>query len=395
MSPVPTRPQIEAIVALPTYTIEIDQGVGYAAVTNANVRAINTRLETTNDVDNAFAFGTIATTQATIDITDNQSIPNWQRARVRISYGFDTSDKVVAFEGIIVKRQHQRRFFIYECESYSYTIERRKVYSNVFYRRPIATKTTNISIEDPTDDNYFGGLLNYIMWYSGGRPYEQFATYENDEDFVFWYSFDESIVKPRWSWISGENSWEEAYLLVRAAGGQLYQDVDGVLYYKQPLTFGYVDEEAELYHFTESTYVNITEESSTIENMDTVICSFVDRVLQPMQQVYESTTPRLIPDLETIEIEIEMQYPIYEYGKHINSIDIKTEGPIKATFLDGRDATPDIDWDITVMEQSAQKIVLEIYNHSGEPISLNKITIQGRPITAGSEGVVRYTGEIS
>lgn len=388
--PAPTRPQIEAAVALPTYKIEIDEGAGYVTVSGAEIRAINTKLVTTNDQDNAFAFGTVATSLSSVEIADTTTITAWQLARLRISYGFDTSTYVVAFEGVITKRQHQGHFYTYEASGFDFLIARKKIYTEVFYRRPIATETTATSVEDISDGSYKAGLLNNIMWRSGGRPYEQ-PSYGSDPLFKFWYSFDQSIVAPRWSWISGENAWEEVFRLVRAAGGQLYQDRDGVIYYKQPLTFGYVASGTTLYDFGEDTFQSISEDSSTVSNLDTIQASFVERILQPMQQVYESTTPKLLPDAETTDIDIEMQYPVYAYAENVNSFDFIIEA-VKATYFDGRDATLDyVDFTITFNTTAAQLLALSFNNSTGEPISLNRILVNGRPITAGSEGKATYS----
>jgi hypothetical protein len=257
MSP-PSRAQIEATIALPTFTVQIDQGAGYVDVTGADVKTVSTKLETTSNIDNAFAFGTIATAGTTVEIADTTIITNWQLAKIRILYGFSTSDKVIAFEGVIVRRQHVGHMYSYECAGFNYIIERTKIYTDVFYRRPIATKTTSTSVEDYTIPGSTPGVLNRIMFESGGRPYEQ-PGYVGDPDFKFWYSFDQSIVAPKYTWLSADNAWEEVFRLVKAAGGQFYQDKDGVFYYKQPLTFGYVEAGATLYHFTEGTYTEITE----------------------------------------------------------------------------------------------------------------------------------------
>lgn len=391
--PAPTRPQITASLALPTYSVEIDQGSGYVTISGAEVENISTKLVTTNNIDNGFAFGTVATTDTSITITDAVTVANWQLAKIRVNYGFDTSDKVTAFEGVITKRQRQGRRFQYECAGFHYLIERTKIYTDIFYRRPIATKTTALSVEDVTNGNYRGGLLNNIMWRSGGRPFEQ-PSYVSDPAFKFWYSFDESIVKPRWSWISGENAWEEAYRLVRAAGGQLYQDVDGVIYYKQPLTFGYVASGATLYEFTTNTFQTIQEDASTAENVNTVKSAFIERVLQPMQQVYDSSTPYLIPiSANDHEIVLEMQYPVYAYGSNITAAQIiRSKEPIKAVYFDGRDATDDYaDLPVVVSTDEAQRLTLLFDNNTGEPVVLSKIVIPGRPITAGSEGIASYT----
>jgi hypothetical protein len=386
----PSRAQITATIALPTYLVEVDTGAGYSAISGIEVRSIDTKIETTSNVDNAFAFGTVAKASTTVAIADTTTITNWQLAKIRVQYGFDTSDTVVAFEGVIVKRQHQGHFYTYECQGFDYLIQRKKIYTGVFYRRPIATKTTVTSIEDITDGNYRGGLLNYIMWSSGGRPYEQ-PGYVTDPDFKFWYSFDQSIITPRYSWISGDNAWEEVYRLVSAAGGQLYQDKDGVFYYKQPLTFGFTDGIG-LYHFDESTYQQITEDASTVENFDTIKAPYIERVLQPMQDVYDSSTPTLLPNGETTSVPLELQYPVYSFASYVTTTGLLSNGSaIKATFLDGRNATTDVDLTIPFIIQAAQILTIDFDNATGEPIALNKVIIQGRPIMAGSEGVATYT----
>lgn len=390
--PAPTRPQIEATIALPTFLIEIDDGSGYVSIDNAEVKSIDTKIEATNNVDNGFAFGTITSTESSVEIADTTEITNWQLAKIRIRYGFSTSDKIVAFEGIIIQRQHVGHMYVYQCAGFSYLIERTKAYTGIFYRRAIATKTTALSIENVADVNYSAGLLNYIMWVSGGRPFEQPALV-TDPGFKFWYSFDESIVKPRYSWLSGDNAWDEVNKLVRAAGGQLYQDIDGVIRYKQPLTFGYVETGATLYEFDETTYTGITEESSTVENFTTVKASFIERVLQPMQQVHESSSPVLLPAAETTDVNVELQYPIYQFAEYVNSDDLITNGSaVKSTFLDGRNATTDPDFTVIFSAAvAAQLLQLGFVNATGEPIALNKLVLEGRPITPGSEGLATYS----
>jgi len=386
----PTRPQIEASLALPTFSVEVDSGSGYTVVTQAEVKAISAKLQTTQNQDNAFAFGTVATASAVVEITDAYVLSNWQTARIRIKFGFDTSDKITAFEGVIIKRQHQDRWYQYECEGFNYIIARKKIYTDVLYRRAIATKTTATSVEDATVPGSRPGILNQIFFEVGGRPYEQ-SAYASDPNFKFWYSFDGSIVKPKWAWVSGDDAWEETQRLVRAAGGQLYQDRDGVIYYKQPLSFGYVPSGATLFAYNESDFETISEEASTVEQLDTVKASFVERVLQPMQEVYSSTTPKLLAAGAT-NVPLEMQYPVYSYASYMTPARLITSGAaIKATFLDGRDATQNTSFTVAINDKAAQLLDLTFTNSTGEPISINKITIHGRPITAGSESVATYT----
>lgn len=386
----PTRAQIEADIALPTFLIEVDQGAGYTSVSSAEVASINAKMETTQNQDNAFAFGTVASSTAAVQISDEETITNWQNAKIRIRFGFDISDYVVAFEGIIIKRQRQGNMFTYECEGFNYIIARKKIYTGIFYQRPIATKTTASSVEDHTIPGSRPGILNAIFFIIGGRPYEQ-PGYASDPDFKFWYSFDESIVRPRWAWVSGEDAWAETQRLVSAAGGQLYQDRDGVIYYKQPLSFGETSG-GTLYDFDENTFETISEDASTVEQLDTIKASFVERVLQPMQEVYSSTTPRLLPAGEVTDIPLEMQYPVYTNASYVHPSRLIASGnAIQATFLDGRDATRATGFTVAITTNAAQLMELAFTNSTGEPISLNKITMQGRPITPGAENIASYT----
>lgn len=391
MSPAPTRAEIEADITLPTYQIEIDTGAGYVTVTSAEVISISGNLETTNNQDNAFAFGTIAIATAQFQTSDSYVVSNWQIAKVRFRFGFDTSDKIVAFEGIIIKRQHIGKKYQYECAGFDYIVSRKKLYTGVFFRRPIATKTTVSSLEDYTLPGARPGILNRLMFAVGGRPYEQ-PAYASDPDFKFWYSFDESIAKPRYAWISGEDAWEEAYRLVRAAGGQLYQDNDGVIYYKQPLSFGYVEVGSTLYEFTAETFRDITEDASTVEDLTTIKASFVERIIQPLQEVYNSSSAVLIPAGESVNIPLEMQYPVYQYAQNVTPQKILSSGTgVQSTFLDGRDASNASGFTVVINQQAASILDLTFTNAGVEPVAINKIVIEGRPITPGSERTASYS----
>jgi hypothetical protein len=387
----PTRAQITGTVTLPKYRVYINQGSGDTLVSGASVLALNTSVQTTNNIRNGFAFGSLSHTQSTIEITRDVSITNWRLARVKIQYGYADSDFVTAFEGIITERQRTGNRIIFQCSGFNYLIERTEIYTPVFYRRPLATKTTVSSVEDYRELGAEPGLLNIIMYECGGRPYEQPSAI-SDPKFKFWYSFDQSIITPRFSWISAENAWDEVFRIVRAAGGQFYQDKNGVFYYKQPLTYGHVPSGVTPYHFTESLYSDISEESSTAEKVTSVRSSFVMRNLEPMQVVYESSEPRLLPKNEETLIRAELQYPVMTYNSNINSVEILLDDQtIKAIYFDGRDATDAFSTlTCSVISKAAQLIELEFDNQTGEPIALNKIEIWGAPVMAGAEGLVKY-----
>lgn len=380
----PTRAQIEAVIAKPEFTVEINTGSGYSALTNSNVLSFSGRLAATNSVDNGFAFGTMTQMGATVETTT--SIANWEKARLRIRIGFDGSDKIVVSEGVIVQRQRRGDFVIYTAEGFDYEIARSKIYTGVFYRRPIATKTTSTSNED-WQAGGTPGILNRICFTVGGRPLEQ-PAYATDPAFKFWYSFNDSITRPKFAWVSGDDAWAEMGRLVRAAGGQLYQDTKGVLRYAQPLTFGQIPS-GTLYHFTPSTYASISEATTTAERIDVVKASYVERTLQPMQVVYDSDTPRLLAAGETVRMPLEMQYPVYTYADHVQPTKVIASGEgIMATYLDGRDASAGLS--AMFHTKAAQLLDLSLTNLTSEPISVNRIVLSGRPVHAASEGVATY-----
>src|SRR6185503_17064117 len=112
------------------------------------------------------------------------------------------------------------------------------------------------------------------------------------------------------------------------------------LYYQQPLSFGYVETGATLYEFTTATFQDITEDASTIEDLTTIKAVFVERVIQPLQEVYSSTSPVLIPAGESVNVPLEMQYPVYQYTQNVTPQKILSSGTgVQSTFLDGRDAS--------------------------------------------------------
>lgn len=373
----PTRVQIEADVALPTYLVEFYSGSTWTSIANANVVSLTGSVETGSS-DNGLAFGILITPRCTFESTDDTVSLDWELLKIRVSFGFDTSDKVKRFEGVIIGRTRNQRKVTYECSGFSTYIERTKIYTPVFYYRPVATKTSVSSVEDPDGVGYRAGLLNRIMWESGGRPYEQVATYPAAR---FYYSFDESIIRPKWSWLNGENGWAEAERLVRAVGGQLFQASDGVIYYKQPLTFGQYS--GTPFTIDSSYFSTITENNVVLDLATKVSCPFAERDVKALQDVYDNTTSYLIEPSEVRTIIIETDLPTKEY---INTSGTFPASIVKATYFDGRVAAPTI----TNGDLNAQHVELYINNTSAEPICVDRITIQGYPIAVGYEGSTSF-----
>lgn len=383
----PTRSQIEAVYAFPTYKVEILIPLsGYTTITNAYVASISGNIDSSGSDSNAVAFGTPNDPNATLEV-ENYSIAGhylseryWIGKLVRISYGFSTNFSVV-FTGPITSIRVTDELVQYELGgTQTYLRDSLKLNTPIYYRRPVATATTNTSVEDPTAVNYAAGLLNYAFWQAGGRPYQQkgISYTESDSGFRFWYVCDQSLMIPEYSWFS-ENSLEEIYAFCRAVGGQLYQDAEGVLHYAQPLEFANTVGYSDYYTFTDSVFQGYREEINTIEETGTLKATYTPRRVQPTQQVIEDKTPRFFTPGETKVIELAPQLPIWEY------VNINASALI-AQLIDGRDVTPTIG----TIEQYASKLIITITNPSDIPMFLYSITIEGRPLAAGDEVSMSY-----
>lgn len=399
--PVATREQIESSHALPKYKIEIlVSGVGYTQLLNARIVDISGSIDSTSNSDNAVAFGSPSEPSASIQAEDYTvdgrllSDAYWIGTSVRISFGFDTSDFSTIFTGPINSINKTNESVSYSLGgSQNYLRDDIKLVTPLYYRKPIATATTVASIEDPTDLDYSAGMLNYAFWKSGGRPYEQKGiTYtESSPGFKFWYSCDQAVIAPDYSWFSGENSIDEVYTLARAAGGQIYQDINGVLRYTQPLMFGEtINYDNDFFVITDSVFTTYEESISSKETVGTLKLTYTPRRVQPVQVLLEDKTPRLFIPNETKLIELEPQLPVWEYIDYVSNDDTTATKNIQAMLLDGRAVTPDIGEVI----KTAGKLSVTITNPSSTvPMVIFSIKVNGRPLSADDELFVSYGNE--
>lgn len=373
----PTRGQIDASVTLPTYQVEYWNGSAWAAISDDDVIAVSGG-NVAGVGETGLAFGAFANPGGSIELWDSATIAaiSWARARVRVSYGFDTSDQLVRMIGLLTGRERilsdNAAAFRFSIGGLDELIADTPIYSPMFYRRNAATATTAVSVEDPTSGSYAGGLLNYILWQAGGRPAEQSGAYPSA---VFYYACETSLITPEWSWIAGEDAWDELNRLCKACAGQLYQDVDGVLRFVNPLSLA----PASTYTFTVNELGGISERSTTLDLVGAARCSYVARRLQPRQVVYEDTTPRLIAPGETLALVVEPTLPVYEWitpgSEAVNVTDIA----INLVTI-----TP------VLSSTAAGRATVSIANASSTAYILSRITLYGRPVAAVEEGQARY-----
>jgi hypothetical protein len=369
-------------VALAVYTAEWNLGAGWTGITPWVISASGGG-ELTGNRDNALAFGDSSDTKATVTVTDFLASSVWQRQAIRLTFSINGSP-AVSFAGIMVKRTRNSldQTMTFECVGYAELIRTTKAYSPLLNRRPIATKTTASSVEDPANINWRGGLINYLWWQAGGRPLEQSSTYPTA---IFYYSCDQALIAPLWSWTAGEDAWAESLKLAQASGGQCYQGLDGVVRYEQP--YGIADATS-IYTFDENVYGlqdGVTEDTTTDQLVTQISCTYVSRDKRAMQTIVEETTPRILQIGDTQTIVIEPQWPIFV-------LDTDASGNLKAecfTVAFPWFGTPVLGTDYTVAYTLlAQQITLTIVNLSGRPITLYAYRLTGIPIVAGPQGNV-------
>jgi len=371
----PTDAQIYANVSRPEYLVEWKPGVSWLPIAADDIFSVDGALEA--DAGQGLAFGASTASDLTIVTDDVSSIssvtPDF--VPVRVSFGYDGSAKIAGGAGIITSRARDRgsRSLTFRVEGWQAAIKRQPVYSPLFNRRPAFTATTALSVEDPTSGSYVAGVGNYILWTCGGRPLEQPATHSGGS---FVYSCRTALITSPWTWAAGADSWEELLRLTRSTGGQLYQAPDGVITYRTPLDFA--EPVGAPFTFTPDVYLNMTEDRPLNELVRIVECSFVQRTLLPWQEVYKDDTARVISATGATlpPITIVPQWPLYRHG------------PVEVTAVDpyGGIVTPGV----TVSDDKAQRIILNITNPLTRPIVITRIRVQGEPVAAGEEELVEY-----
>jgi len=397
MSPMPTRPQIEASFALPTYKVEILDASGtWHTILNARVASISGSADSTGNQDNGLSFGTPSSPTASVEIEDHilysayyAHDKYWINRPVRIAFGFSTSDYVVVYQGPVKSLSRKNEAVTFDLGGSLDYLANVKLHTRMYYNKAAATKTTIATIEDPTDVGYVGGLINFAFWYAGGRPYEQkdIIYTEASTGWKFWYSCEQSLIAIDFSWYSGDNTQDEVFSIARAVGGQIYQDTLGVVRYTQPLTFADTTGYSSYYTFTDSVFNGYSETISNAEAVGLLKMAFTPRRVEPVQEVIKDSKPRLFMPGETQIIELAPQAPIYEYEGLVSFASSTATNTLKALYVDNRAVTPTIG---TVLSY-ANKVSMEITNPSSTtPMIINNITIQGRPLAVDNDIFVDF-----
>lgn len=345
----------------------------------------------TTNGDNPLAFGDNSESTCEVEVLDTLTAGADVTGRsIRVTFGISGVTTMV-FVGVIDEQTESSNSGVVTlgCSGAAERIRMTKAYSPAFYLRPVATKTTISSAEDTSLYSSMG-LMNYGLWEAGGRPYEQSGSYPGA---AFYYSLDQAMLAPLWSWLAGEDGWSELQKLAQAAGGQLYQDTMGVVRYKQPLN---LVGNSPTYTFDSSNYAGASRSRKRGQYASKVIVSFLPREARPVQQVLDDSPIRLIHAGETVSLSFEPQWPLKSLEvatglKDISSFSGSEQLPSSAvtlTDLTGQLTSPGASGYMHTLEAAAQKLTLSITNTAGKPIVFWRIILRGEPITAGEAGNV-------
>lgn len=367
------------------YVVQWNIGAGFVTITSY-VLSIDASFATQN-TGSGLGFGDSSDATFSLEIDPSAgggslSLATLALVPVRVQF---TLDAQVAYgcAGVVLSWEQTASTITLKCTGFKELISKVRAYSPLWQNRPIATKTTATSIEDPTNVAYAGGALNWILWQAGGRPLLQAGTYPSA---TFYYDLSQAPIAPQFSWIAGEDSWAEAIRLVRAVGGQLYQAPSGTVTYRSPLS---VAGGSSLFALTSADYADISRSGSAEDVVASFTTTYLPRVIAGMQEVLSDSTPRVVAAGATITIELEFQYPLSSLETVGMTGTQLIADAISAVSYDGTQIAQAVGTGyVHVFVLTAQQIVITIQNQMSMPMVIEKITLRGTPVVPTEAGTI-------
>lgn len=362
------------------YLLELKISGTWTAVADSSVLEVQGDWQISGNRNNAIAFGddTDATLTARLLYSMWASLSYHLPIRYTTTNSGDTTAKT--FTGVITKLHRTLDDCDIEAAGMKELIAATKIYSPMFIRRPVATKTTASSIEDPTNGAYKAGLVNYALWQCGGRPNAQAGSYPSA---TFYYDCDHAIIAPDYSWLAGEDTWAECLKLAQAAGGQMYQDADGVVRYKQVLGYAGV---------TATDTIGLSDYESAEETTDPSVlqgnkwtCQYTPRRRLGTQQVADDTTPRHVEPGESVTIVIEPQTPVAALETASGGTQLLPAALVVAR-QDGTRIGQGAGLYTHTLTVTAARITIVVTNDNTLAFTVWRVTLRGDPVVATESG---------
>lgn len=366
-------------MATASYTIEVKPAGSWVAIAAGDVLDVRGSWEMSGSPA-GIAFGDDTDAGISAELLLSLWASTGHLVPIRYTTTMD-ADTQKTFVGVITRRQRDLDTMTIEAEGLKRLISATKGYSPAFSRRPVATKTTATSADDPTSGGYAGGLINYLLWTAGGRPLEQAASYPSA---TFYYSCDHALLAPDWTWAAGEDAWAECCAMATVSGGQMYQDASGVVRYKQLTGYGMATASETL---DEGSYATIAQdEDPGLVYATKVTCPYLPRRRLGTQQIADDVAPRHVEPGETITIVIEPQNPIA-------SLETASAGQLKPAALvvaqlDGSVVSQGGSGYTHTLDIKAARVTITVTNASGKPFTVWRVRLQGDPIVASEAGSI-------
>jgi hypothetical protein len=361
------------------YLLEVKPAGSWVTIADGQVLNVRDSWETSGD-QLGVAFGD----DTDAGLSGELTLPNWANValmtpiRYTTTMGADGPSRT--FTGVITRRSRTMNQLSFDATGMKHLIAATKGYSPAFARRPAATKTTASSADDPSNPGFAAGLINWLLWQAGGRPYEQAGSYPSA---TFYYSCDQAVLAPDWSWAAGEDAWGECLKLAKDSGGQMYQDASGVVRYRQ--VFGYGGQST-TDALSESDYAEIEmSEEPGLLFATRISCQYVPRRRLGTQQIADDATPRHVENGETATIVIEPQNPLASL--ETISGQLKSECLVVAR-LDGSPVSQGVSGYTHTVAVAAARITITVTNASGGPFTIWRVKLRGDPIVSGEAGSV-------
>ena len=364
-----------------TYNVEYKSGGTWTAIADSAIIDVSGDALIQGSEANLAAFGDSIT--RSVQIRTRVFVANQMadKTPIRISYSFNGGAFERVFTGFVKSKSRNLNDATINCVTVQEIIAQSRADSPAFFRRPVATRTTVSSVEDPSSGSYQAGMINWLLWQAGGRPAPQDFNYPTA---TFYYSCDPAPLAPEWSWAAGENSWTEILTLARASGGMVRVDADGTVRYVSPYQFA---SGASVQSIGMSDFGSISETVEMFTSVATAVeCTYVPRVARALQEVINDNQARLIRPGGTITFDLTPQNPL----KSLETVNnLAASDAFVMTYFDGeiaaRHSSTGYSHSLTIY---AQRVSIGITNNTSRAMVLHKVVMRGEPIAPSEQQTV-------
>lgn len=227
-------------------------------------------------------------------------------------------------EGLLFVREETTNTVSFVVRGYLDLLNITRLETPLFRNRKTATyipdgttdidKFTKLQAQNPfisTGQNV--GVINALLWYTGGRPNKYKSLYTSQYSGVageypkFYFDCDVSVVDPEWIWFNYENLYTDIGELCKASGGLLRQDTDGVVRFENIYNFNKTPSSIRL---TDSSFSSLDMGETGTEPYSRIIATYTPRFLSGPQVVFSEVFGDNLPADSTLSRRIDFDKPV-------------------------------------------------------------------------------------